>query len=260
MSSSSAVAEPELKNISYFPLIAAFQSPNGSIIDLANQINSMKSTCKDSTLLTSFSENHDNPRFPSYTSDTSLAKNVIAYTILADGIPIIYEGQEQHYAGGNDPENREAIWLSGYSTTAPLYALISALNRIRALAIARNSTYLSYQNYVIYSDSSTIAMRKAFNGNQVVTVLSNQGSGGHKYALTLNGNETGFTAGEDVVEVLSCTTMTVDSGGNLAVPMASGLPRVLYPAAQLSESGICGFSAKYVNVWHGHTEHTLESY
>lgn len=203
----------------------------------------MKSTCKDNTLLTSFSENHDNPRFPSYTSDTSLAKNVIAYTILADGIPIIYEGQEQHYAGGNDPENRKAIWLSGYSTIAPLYTHISVLTRIRALAIARNSTYSSNQNYVIYSDSSTIVTRKGFTGNQVVTGLSNQGSGGPEYALTLAGSETGFTTGE-VVDVLCCATMTVDSSGDLSVPMASGLPRVLFPAAQLSGSVICGHFAK----------------
>ena len=53
-----------------------------------NGINTMKSDCSDTTLLGSFMENHDNVRFPSLTSDLSLAKNAIAFTILADGIPI----------------------------------------------------------------------------------------------------------------------------------------------------------------------------
>jgi alpha-amylase len=53
----------------------------------------------------------------------SLAKNAAAFTIMADGIPIIYAGQEQHYNGGADPANREAVWSSGYNTNAELYKL-----------------------------------------------------------------------------------------------------------------------------------------
>lgn len=94
----------------------------------------MKSNCTDTTVLGSFLENHDNPRFPYLTSDLSLTKNAIAFTMLADGIPIskpssfvvfercfakgrdadkitVYEGQEQHYAGSGTPYNREAIWV-----------------------------------------------------------------------------------------------------------------------------------------------------
>jgi alpha-amylase len=200
-------------------------------------INSVKSGCKDSTLLGSFSENHDNPRFPSYTSDLALAKNVIAYTILADGIPIIYEGQEQHLAGGNDPNNREAIWLTGYSTSAPLHGHIALLNEVRNHAIYVDPTYLTYKNWVIYSDTTTIAMRKGFDGKQVITVLSNKGQNGASYTLSL-GNH-GWSSGTQVVEVLTCTKETVDSGGSLQVPMANGLPRIYYPTAQLASSGIC---------------------
>ncbi|KAF1972609.1 glycoside hydrolase [Bimuria novae-zelandiae CBS 107.79] len=65
--------------------------------------------CKDPTLLGTFFENHDNPRFPQETSDLSLVKNVLALTVLGDGIPIVYQGQEQHYAGGDDPLSRSAV-------------------------------------------------------------------------------------------------------------------------------------------------------
>jgi hypothetical protein len=72
----------------YFWVIQAFESTSGSISNLVNGINTMKSDCSDTTLLGAFMENHDNPRFPSLTSDLSLAKNAIAFTILSDGIPI----------------------------------------------------------------------------------------------------------------------------------------------------------------------------
>lgn len=128
-------------------------------------INTVKSKCSDSTLLGNFIENHDNPRFASYvltfqannyaseclltissyTDDMALAKNVAAFTIMADGIPIIYAGQEQHYNGGSDPYNREAVWLSGYNTDSALYKLIAKANAIRSHAINHDDRYLSYK-------------------------------------------------------------------------------------------------------------------
>lgn len=73
----------------------------------------------------------------------SQAKSVIGYVFFADGIPTIYSGQEQHYAGGNDPYNREAIWLSGYATDSELYKFITTANKIRKLAISKDSSYLT---------------------------------------------------------------------------------------------------------------------
>lgn len=75
----------------------------------------------------------------------SLAKNAAAFTIMADGIPIIYAGQEQHYDGGADPANREAVWLSGYDTSVALYKLIAKGNAIRSHAISKNSGYITYK-------------------------------------------------------------------------------------------------------------------
>ena len=206
---------------------------------MVNGVNAVKNSCKDTSLLGTFLENQDNPRLPSYTNDLSLDKNAIAFTILADGIPIIYEGQEQHYSGGSDPANREAIWLSGYSTASPLYGLIAAVNNVRNLAIWKSANYLTYMAYPIYADGSTIAMRKGYNGNQVVGVFNNQGANGGSY--TLNLGNTGYTSGMKVVEILSCTAMTVDGNGNLAVAMSQGLPKIFYPAAQMAGSGLCKY-------------------
>lgn len=133
----------------YFPLVRAFESTSGSISDLYNMVNTVKSDCNDSTLLGSFSENHDNPRFANYTSDFSLAKNVLAFTMLTDGIPIIYAGQEQHYSGGSVPNNREAVWLSGFDTSAELYQWIAKLNKIRNYALQLDTGYTTYKVNII---------------------------------------------------------------------------------------------------------------
>jgi glycosidase len=59
-------------------------------------------------MLGSFPENHDVPRLFSRTSDAALVSNAVAFTLMADGIPIIYQGQEQSYPGGDDLYNKEA--------------------------------------------------------------------------------------------------------------------------------------------------------
>lgn len=168
------------------------------------------------------------------TSDLSLAQNVLAYTLLADGVPIVYYGQEQRFNGASDPTNREALWLGegGFDTSSPLYKLVSQLNQIRNQAIFDNEEYLTYNNWAIYSDTSTIAMRKGEAGSQIVTVLSNLGANGASYTLSLPATDTGFTANEALVEVLSCSQVTTDGSGNLAVVMGYGLPKV------------CSFTAK----------------
>ncbi|KAK8190444.1 glycoside hydrolase superfamily [Phyllosticta capitalensis] len=222
----------------YYPLTRTFTSSSGSISDLASEINTVKSTCKDSTLLGTFSENHDVTRFASLTSDLSQARNVMTFTLLHDGVPILYQGQEQHYAGTSDPDNRAAIWLSGYNTSSPLYRLAASVNQIRNHAMYVDADYLTYMNYPIYNDTNTLALRKGYDGMQVITVLSNLGAGGAAY--TLNLGSTGWNNGTQVVEVLTCTTLTTASDGTVPVAMQSGLPRVLYPKDKLSESGICG--------------------
>ena len=143
----------------YYNITSAFASTSGSIAALATGIETMKSTCKDVTLLGSFLENHDNPRFASLTSDMALAKNAIAFQMLADGIPIVYQGQEQHFDGSSTPTQREQLWKSGYDTSAVLYKHIARLNAIRHLAIKNDDGYLSYNAYPVWTDDNIIVMR-----------------------------------------------------------------------------------------------------
>ncbi|KAL2013069.1 hypothetical protein VTN00DRAFT_594 [Thermoascus crustaceus] len=220
----------------YYAMNEAFTA--GNTTALSNEISVMKEMCPDVTALASFSENHDVPRFASYTKDMALAKNVLAFTILADGIPMIYQGQEQHFDGDSENgHNREALWLSKYDTSAPLYKLIATLNAIRRHSIRIDPTYIDSKSYPIYTGSSEVVVRKG--QRQTIMVLSTQGEKSGDYNLSL---PVTYELGTVAMDVLNCVNYTVDSStGNLVVPMSKGEPRVLFPLDQMDGSGLCGF-------------------
>ena len=69
----------------YFTVIRAFT--NGDMKGLSQMIADVDKGCTDVSVLGTFAENHDLPRFASIVKDMALAKNALAFTILADGIP-----------------------------------------------------------------------------------------------------------------------------------------------------------------------------
>lgn len=83
-------------------------------------------------------------------------------------------------------------------------------------------------------------MRKGSDGLQVITVLSNLGADGSSYTLTLGGS--GYSSGTELVEAYTCTTVTVDSNGDIPVPMESGLPRVFLPSSSFGNGSLCSSS------------------
>nr|ABS76467.1 alpha-amylase [Saitozyma flava] len=224
----------------FFYITNAFQTSSGSMSQLAQGISAMQSDCSDTTLLGSFLENQDNPRFPSQTNDLTRAQNAIAFTMLQDGIPITYYGQEQHLSGSGVPLNREALWTSGgYDSSSPLYKMITTVNQLRTLAIKQNGGFVTYKIQVPYTDSNHIVTRKGNSGYQIVGVYTNVGSAGASSTLSLSSSETGFQASEPVMDVLSCTLYHTGSDGSLSFTMTGGLPRVFYNATALAESSLC---------------------
>jgi alpha-amylase len=141
--------------------------------------------------------------------------------------------------GGDVPANREAIWLSNYNTTAPLYVFIASLNIIRKRVIAVAGSYLNYNNYVTYNDSSTIVMRKGYAGTQVVTVLTNAGSEDPGRNFTLSNAMTGFNPGDLIIDLVSCFEGYIDTNGNILIMRQEGLPSIFYAKANIQGTTIC---------------------
>jgi len=71
--------------LEYYPLLQAFNG--GSMEEVAKYRNEAASGCNDTSVLGSFIENHDMPRFAMYNEDMAIAKNAMTYTFLNDGIP-----------------------------------------------------------------------------------------------------------------------------------------------------------------------------
>lgn len=208
----------------YYPMIRAFQDSNGSMTSLGSALTTIQDSCRDPPLLATFSENHDIPRFLSQRNDMNAQMNVIVFTILSGSIPIIYQGQEQGFSGGNDPANREALWTSGYSTKTPLYMLIASVNQIRNHELFASPQYLTASTEVIFTDDHHIALQK---GN-IVSVYSNEGSNGSLSNITLM--RTGFQENQPTIEILTCRNSTTDASGNLRVSVQEGKPQVGSPA------------------------------
>lgn len=124
------------------------------------------------------------------------------------------------------PLDREAIWLTGYDTSATLYGVIAQLNAIRKRAISQdaNGSYVIYQAIINYYDSNNIVIRKGYTGYQIVAVYNNHGSEEAEYTLNLTGTQ--YDASSTVIEVLSCTEVTVGSDGTLTATVNAGLPLV----------------------------------
>ncbi|CAI7610068.1 unnamed protein product [Penicillium crustosum] len=251
--------QPSLSGLLNYPLYyiisEAFNTTDGDLNRIIESIDYVRTNCEDVLPLGTFTSNQDVPRFGSYTSDISLARNILTISMLADGIPILYYGEEQHLSGAFNPVNREALWLTKYSmnsTSLPL--LVQSLNRIRSyasgdgkkstIAPKSGSDYLSYLSLPIYNSTNILAMRKGFTGNQVVSVVSNLGAKpatNSTAKITLGSDGTGFSSGQNVTELLSCKTFVTDSSGNLDVDLGSdGGPRVYYPTESLNRStSIC---------------------
>jgi glycosidase len=86
--------------------------------------------------LVNFMDNHDVERFLFAAKDPIILRNALTYLMTEEGIPCLYYGTEQEFAGGNDPANREVLWNTGFPTTGDTFVHFSRLARIRAASDA----------------------------------------------------------------------------------------------------------------------------
>eukprot|EP01087_Luapelamoeba_hula_P014243 TRINITY_DN4146_c0_g1_i1.p1 TRINITY_DN4146_c0_g1~~TRINITY_DN4146_c0_g1_i1.p1 ORF type:complete len:469 (+),score=44.45 TRINITY_DN4146_c0_g1_i1:66-1472(+) len=146
-----------------------------SMYNLQNMVNQYKAF-QNPNILGTFIDNHDNPRFLSGTSDYKLYENAIAYTLMSSGIPIIYYGTEQGFHGGSDPNCREALWPTGYSTSNPLYAFVKTV-----VAYRRQAQVWASPQVQRYADDSFYA----FSRGKTFVAMTNVGSNGNQVQRTI---------------------------------------------------------------------------
>ncbi|ORY77381.1 glycoside hydrolase superfamily [Protomyces lactucae-debilis] len=203
----------------YYPLLRAF-GPLGDMAELGQLLApSYRTKFRDTQLLATFMENHDNPRFPNTSKDPVIVKNALAYTILSDGIPMIYYGQEQGFSGLVDPACREPMWPSGWKQT-DLYKHISLLNKARKAAWSVGFG----QNLAlgVYLDRNILVTQKG----PMLLVISNAGSAAAKKTITF---PTKLANGTLMVDIFSGKCITV--GKSTTSTTVSGDVQVYLPLA-----------------------------
>lgn len=198
----------------------------------------LQTGCQDSTLLLTMVGNHDTTRLAATIPSLALRKNAIAYSFISDGIPVLYQGDEQSFAGAtDDPDNREALWTSGFDKSAPLYQIVRKLNKLRSWVGRHDTSYWIPKTTIFWSDPHTMALRRGSNGIFVVAILTN--GGGNLTMREVNVQRSGYVAGTILIDIIACEEVAVGKDGALRVTMADGNPKVLLPIEHLGWSGIC---------------------
>ena len=198
----------------FFTLRAVFQQ-RGSMRALGDAWRQAGAAFADVGALGAFTDNHDNPRFLAGSSCVGCYRGALAYTLLAEGIPIVYYGSEWLFRGGGDPDCREALWGAGAynASAAPLGPFLLALNE------ARRSEQLWLAPQVErWQDDAFYAFSRGRN----LAVFTNVGEGGAPQSRRVTYLPEGFGEGARACNALPPCGCGVVQGGAFVTPPLSG--------------------------------------
>ncbi len=191
-----------------------------------------------------FIDNHDVARFLfEAVGDKDALRNALSYLMTVEGIPCIYYGTEQDFAGGNDPANREVLWDTGFSTRGDTFRHIAKLARLRAkhAALRRGDTTVRYATPHVGAedDAGILAFERAGSDAGASYALVVLNTNAKKASTTADGAKpmaVGAKPGTVLVDVLDPAsgpaTVTVDPQGAVRVTVQPQRAVILVPQDQ----------------------------
>jgi len=193
--------------------------------------------------LVNFLDNHDVARFLFDKPSPAALRNALGFLLTEQGIPCIYYGTEQEYAGGNDPTNREPLWSSGYATTGTTFQWIKRLIAVRkTYAPLRRGTMTvrwSTDRIAMEEDAGIFAFERTLAGKTVLVVVNTSDLKTSETSASSQAGgpmATGFPAGTHLTEVISgdaAAAALVDTGGTLTVSVPSRGVKIFVPDADV---------------------------
>ncbi|XP_067949039.1 uncharacterized protein [Watersipora subatra] len=189
-----------------------------SMKEISNRIAQERQHFKDLSVLGGFIDNHDNARFLHGNKDWTALKNALAYTLMAQWVPIVYYGTEQAYAGGNDPDNRDSLWPN-YNTDHEMYKFIASICKFRNKL--SSGFHGSAQNEK-WADDSFYAFTRGAN-QEVLVATTNQGSGSDQQRHIPN---LSYRDGQVLTNVIDPNDKVTAQGGYVTVHITNGQPKV----------------------------------
>jgi glycosidase len=190
-----------------------------------------------------FLDNHDVGRFLYFAKTAGRADavgalwNALVFQFTENGIPCVYYGTEQEFAGGNDPANREDLWPTGFPTAGATFKRIARLSKIRKSVEALRRGTMTFTWTTDHTgdegDAGLVAFERKSDGGGYALVVINTNA---KHPSTTADGATTMTvtapAGTVLVDALPETggqTFTVDGTGKLSVQVPATSAMVLVP-------------------------------
>ncbi|MBX3224614.1 MAG: alpha-amylase [Labilithrix sp.] len=198
-----------------------------------------------SRALVNFMDNHDVARFLfEAQNDKDVLRNALVLLMTEEGIPCLYYGTEQDFAGGNDPANREVLWETGFATSGETFRHFAKLARTRASyeALRRGDTNVVWSSSHVggEEDAGIIAYERTGGdaGDAYALVVINTNN--RKDSATAEGNEVmklGAGARGTLVDVLDPERKTypVPASGELRVTVPKQRAMILVPEGSVKD-------------------------
>ncbi len=225
----------KLDSLLDYPLFFAAQNVfewGGNTKQIEDHYNALAAHYDPRTInqLVTFLDNHDTTRFlnsANANGDTNRLALALAFLLSSRGIPCVYQGTEQAFNGGADPNNREDMFaglfknagqagVDSFNQTQPLFLQIAKLNNFRRLYPA-----LSLGAHVSQWNNPTSAGLLAYSrrlGAQEVFVVLNTATN----PQILPARNTTFAANAPLVNLL-------DTNEIVSVTAASQTPSISVP-------------------------------
>ncbi len=192
--------------------------------------------------LVTFLDNHDTTRFlnsANANGDTNKLALALAFLHTSRGIPCVYQGTEQAFNGGTDPNNREDMFAGSFeqgpslgdnfNMTHPQFQLIAKLNNFRRLYPALSlGTHINQWNDPTGSGLFAYARRL---GNQEVFVILNTAA----TTQTLPARSVISPIGTTLINLLNSNETVTVAAGQLtpAITMPALSAKIFIPQTQL---------------------------
>jgi glycosidase len=195
-------------------------------------------------VMVNFLDNHDLPRFLFEKGDPNVLRAGLAFLMTWDGIPCVYYGTEQAFAGGVDPKNREDMWRGnaaldypGFDTSNEHFEYVQGLVEMRKDNIALRRGEVSPKWSTTMSgarrDAGIFAFERVDPEQTVLVVINSSEQQSETCAPQTEGGaclQTSLPAGSTLKDLMPGNdgeTFVVRGDGTIAVTVPPRTGRVL---------------------------------
>jgi alpha-amylase len=125
------------------------------------------------------------------------------------------------------------MWSSNYDQSTDMYQHFTKLNKARSAIGQASASFYTTKATVASSSEHEIAVVKT----PMLSVLSNRGA--NSGSVSMNVPNLSYAANTQLLDIVSCQTVSTKSDKSLDVVIQNGAPRVYVPASYNNGNALC---------------------